>query len=104
MKLLAEIAQHARAPFAGSSFAYEDQLADIRCPTLVLGGTADRIATPTSVAAVVDRLGGRDVRWRQFGTLHGEGSDYGHLDLLIGRHAPEDIYLPVLDFCREHDT
>jgi pimeloyl-ACP methyl ester carboxylesterase len=85
-------------------FAYEASLHSIRVPVLAIGGSADRIAPPRSVRAAVSRLRSPDVRYREMGMQHGDAADYGHIDLLVGRHAPKEIYPLVLDFWDEVDS
>jgi hypothetical protein len=43
------------------------------------------------------------LRYREIGCHFGDKADYGHIDLLVGRHAPEEIYPEVLDFLEEMD-
>jgi pimeloyl-ACP methyl ester carboxylesterase len=85
------------------TFAHELVLHEIRVPVLVLSGVCDRVAPPRSVHAAVTCLGSNDIRYREFGTQHGDKSDYGHVDLLIGKHAPDEVYPLVLDFVEEVD-
>ncbi|RLB59677.1 MAG: hypothetical protein DRI34_00995 [Deltaproteobacteria bacterium] len=62
---------------------------------LVVGAEADRLAPPGSVTPAYQRAGSGDKQIRILGRDHGDEHDYGHGDLLLGRHAPEEIY-PLL--------
>ena len=104
LKLISEITVHAtQTGRVSGPYAFEDQLHGIRVPIMAVGGSVDRVAPPPSVAAAVARLASSDVRYRQMGTRHGDRTDYGHVDLLVGRHAPEEVYPLLLDFLDEVD-
>src|SRR6185437_13143767 len=104
LRLVSEIVAHS----AGTNddvgpYMYESRLHQICVPVMALGGAVDRVATPGSVAAAVARLTSADVRYRQMGTRHGDRADYGHVDLLVGRHAPDEVYPQLIDFLEEVD-
>lgn len=82
-------------------FSFESELARIDVPVFAVGGSVDRIAPPAAVRAAVRRLRSHDVRYREMGRLHGDRADYGHIDLLVGHHAPSEIYPPIIDFWEE---
>lgn len=104
LKLISEITTQMRA-FNNPSgpYAYEARMAGIRAPVMAVGGAADRIAPQASVAAAVSRLTSPDVRFREMGIRHGDRADYGHVDLLVGRNAPDEVYPLLLDFLEEVD-
>lgn len=104
LRLVAEIVAHsAGSPDAAGPYMYEANLHRIRSPVFALGGAVDRVATPASVASAAARLHGPDVRYRELGVRHGDRADYGHVDLLVGRHAPDEVYPLLLDFLEEVD-
>lgn len=103
IKLIAEITAHMNGGIKGP-YDFESKLGNIRCPALVLSGSVDKVATPASVRACVERLTGADVRWRQMGIPSGDRVDYGHVDLMMGRAAPDEVYPVILDFLQEVDA
>ena len=104
LKLLLELSHQMMNGHAGTGpYAYESQLERINVPVMALGGSLDRVAPPASVAAAASRLASRDVRYREMGRRFGDRADYGHVDLLVGRAAPEEVYPFVLDFLEEVD-
>lgn len=104
LKLLTEITnQMTNGHAAEGAYAYEAHLDRIKVPILALAGSADHIAPPKSVAALVARLDSPDIRHREMGVEHGDRADYGHLDLLVGKNAPEEVFPLVLDFLEEMD-
>ena len=106
MQLVTEIMRHAgnsNVPDATGPYAYERHLSRIVAPILAISGSADRIAPPETVSAAVARIVGRDVRYREMGTRFGDRIDYGHVDLLVGRHAPQEVFVQVAQFLEEVD-
>jgi predicted alpha/beta hydrolase len=74
---------------------YLDALRGVTTPLLVVAGTADRLATPTAVRAVLDRLPASSTTYREFGRTQGDSVDYGHVDLILGRAAPAEVFPAV---------
>lgn len=85
-------------------FSYESELGRISVPVFSLAGAVDRIAPPRAVQAAVDKLRSNDVRYREMGLRFGDRADYGHVDLVVGHHAPREIYAPIIDFWDEIET
>lgn len=105
MQLVLEIADRVQQAGAHSSpYAYEDRLSQVIAPIFALSGSVDRIAPPQTVSAAVARIVGKDVRYREMGPRFGDRTDYGHVDLLLGRHAPFEVYPQVLHFIEEMDA
>ncbi|TMB22032.1 MAG: hypothetical protein E6J59_04580 [Deltaproteobacteria bacterium] len=69
-------------------------------PLLVIAGTADRFATPAAVRLALDRL--PSATYREFGRAHGHAVDYGHVDLILGRAAPTEVFPVVAGWLAEH--
>lgn len=104
VQLITEITEHMAAgasPFG--PYAYEAALHGIDAPVLAISGSVDRIAPPASVAAAIAQLVGPDVRYREMGVAMGDRCDYGHVDLLLGVNAPDEVYPQVIDFLIEID-
>jgi pimeloyl-ACP methyl ester carboxylesterase len=103
LRVLVEIAQQLHTPNPEGPLAHEFNFSRIRAPLLAIAGTCDTLAQPASIRCVVESLKGTEGRYREVGLAFGDTQDYGHNDLLLGTHAPENIYDPVLDFIEEHD-
>lgn len=105
VQLVTEIASWVHQSEGYSSpYAYEDRLSDVVAPIFAISGSADRIAPPQTVSAAVARIVGKDVRYREMGTRFGDRIDYGHVDLLLGKHAPFEVYPQIMHFIQETDT
>jgi hypothetical protein len=64
-------------------------------PALFVSAEKDGLAPPAVVEAAFRRWGGEPKRYWNC------GRDYGHLDLLLGRNAPEVVFPMVKDFLLE---
>lgn len=105
LNLIAELYQH----FSGDSdesspYSYENQLHKIDVPVFVISGSDDRIAVPESIRAGLERLRSHDIRFRELGRCAGDKIDYGHIDLLVGRYAPQEVYPLIGDYLEEMDS
>jgi pimeloyl-ACP methyl ester carboxylesterase len=81
---------------------YRASMAKIRVPLLAIAGRADRVAPPDRVRGYFDAVGSPDKRFVVAGLENGFAADYGHLDLPIGDHAPEEIYPLIEGWLRDH--
>jgi pimeloyl-ACP methyl ester carboxylesterase len=74
----------------------------IRTPILVVAGKLDRLAEPWSAKAAYERLAGP----KEFflaGVENGVAADYGHMDLILGDRAPQEIWALVENFLSRYD-
>jgi pimeloyl-ACP methyl ester carboxylesterase len=78
---------------------YRDALAGVATPLLVVAGTADRLATPAAVRLALERL--PSATYHEFGRPHGHALDYGHVDLILGRAAPREVFPLVAGWLAE---
>ena len=64
-------------------------------PALFCAGTVDNMATVGAVKKLYHQWGAKEKSFRLFGVVNAQRSDYGHDDLVIGRHARLEVY-PVV--------
>ncbi len=101
-RLVTEIHAHMTGKAGEANpYLYEERLERIDVPVFAIAGADDKVAVPESVHQGVSRIRSRDVRFREFGRRSGDKVDYGHLDLLIGLHAPREVYPVIADFFEE---
>jgi pimeloyl-ACP methyl ester carboxylesterase len=74
---------------------YRGNLSRITAPALIIAGTLDRLASPEVVGFAYDRIGSARKQYREFAVRHGDTTDYGHVDLIFGHRAPEEVF-PVV--------
>lgn len=82
-------------------FDYRAGLKDVRVPLLALAGAKDLLAPEDAVRAVLAHHGGPG-EVRTLGHATGFRGDYGHGDLTIGRHAPDEVFPVVAEFLERH--
>jgi polyhydroxyalkanoate synthase len=77
---------------------YVAGLKGVTRPTYLLAGTVDNMATVAAVQFVHREVPGQPKQYRMFGRVNGHQSDYGHDDLVIGRHAQQEVYPTILEW------
>ncbi|MFI5307194.1 MAG: alpha/beta fold hydrolase [Polyangiales bacterium] len=84
---------------AGGRIVYLPRASALRMPTLLLAGNRDPQSPPEAVAATYELLASvRDKRVVFFGKEHGQADDYGHLDLVLGKRAPTEVWPQIAAF------
>jgi predicted alpha/beta hydrolase len=81
---------------------YRATLARIITPLLVVAGTVDQLATPFTVQRALEHLPTASASYLEFGRGHGHAIDYGHVDLILGRAAPAEVFPAVTSWLAEH--
>jgi poly(3-hydroxyalkanoate) synthetase len=76
-------------------------LAQVRTPVLVVAARLDRVALTPAVRDGFDALGGPK-EWLLVTRANGARAEYGHMDLVIGDRAPDEVWRRVLDFFDRH--
>ncbi len=74
---------------------YRANLSRITTPMFVIAGAADRLASPEMVRFAYDRVSSNRKQYREFGAGRGDSADYGHIDLIFGRNAPDEVFPAV---------
>jgi pimeloyl-ACP methyl ester carboxylesterase len=83
-------------------FAFGDHMERIRVPILVIAGSRDRLTPPADLERLVERLGSADKTYFLAGHASGIAHEYSHVDLVLGRHAPDEIYPVVTEWLDTH--
>ncbi|MEZ4321573.1 MAG: alpha/beta hydrolase [Myxococcota bacterium] len=84
------------------SVLYRQALGDVSVPMLFVAGRADRIVSPDRVKAYFDAVGSTDKAFLMASRANGMHADYGHLDLGLGDHVEEDLFVPIEAWLAEH--
>jgi fermentation-respiration switch protein FrsA (DUF1100 family) len=91
---------HPLADGAGRPYA-PDFEALPHLPLLVLAGGGDALVSARDSRAAFERSLSRDKAFRRFGPAAGTPV-FGHMDLLLGRHAPRFVWPLVVDWLDRH--
>jgi pimeloyl-ACP methyl ester carboxylesterase len=81
-----------------------DGLRKVATPVHFFVGAADHLGPPAAVRVAWEAWGaetGVAKGWTLFARAEGHTADYGHVDLTIGRRAPDEVLPRIVDFlCR----
>jgi hypothetical protein len=83
-------------------FDYAKALQSVELPPMLFLAGADDpcLGHPQDVRALIRELGPQEVEFRLLGRQTGNRHDYGHIDMLTHRFAPEDHFPDVLKWMR----
>lgn len=75
-----------------------------RTPLLVVAGNKDKLTPLEDVRIAYDRSGAEKKELFVCGREHGHSSDYGHIDLVFGRKARDEVFPKIREWFRAHDA
>lgn len=92
---------------------YRENLFLVNCPMLIIGGAMDPLASPRGQKVIYENISSKDKELRVFGTrgyMVRDGqyikmkdrTDYGHVDLTLGKHSKDDVWPYMLNWLRKH--
>ena len=95
--------------YAGEGFARTDGLLDyhahmarITAPTLIVAGADDRLSPLEDLRRVYDAIASPDKQLLIVGRENGFSADYGHIDLVFGLRAREEVYPRIAAWIEAH--
>lgn len=77
---------------ADGSYNYTKNLGKVSVPILLVAGQADNLAPPEVVRFAYDHVASSDKTYRMFGRVNGNKADYGHNDLVLGKHSRDEVF------------
>jgi pimeloyl-ACP methyl ester carboxylesterase len=77
---------------ADGSYNYTENLDKVSVPILLLAGQVDNLAPPEVVRFAYNQVSSSDKTYRMFGRVNGYKANYGHNDLVLGKHAREEVF------------
>ncbi len=84
----------------GEPFAYAQAFSNTDVPLLVVAGDADPLLPPADARGAYEASGSDD-RTMLLMELFEHGQHFGHLDILLGRHAPSLVWPAIGDWLVE---
>jgi pimeloyl-ACP methyl ester carboxylesterase len=81
---------------------YRKEMAKITTPMLFIAGNKDLLAPPPSVKDAYEAVASSDKKLVIASRGQALDANYGHLDLVLGRNAPKDIFPLVVDWLGAH--
>jgi lysosomal acid lipase/cholesteryl ester hydrolase len=98
LRQLAPYLQYGHMLSADRRIDYSARLGEITIPTLLIAGDGDIMSDVPSTELTLAGLGSPDKSLMRFGKSNGNVADYGHCDLVWSRHAPKEIFPPLIDW------
>jgi pimeloyl-ACP methyl ester carboxylesterase len=80
------------------SIDYADRLREVTTPILMVAGDGDVMSDVPSTELTFQAIRSPDKSLIRFGQQEGHVADYGHCDLVWSRHAPREVFPPVIDW------
>lgn len=74
------------------SYNYTENLDKVSVPILLIAGQVDNLAPPDVVRFAYNRVSSTDKTYRMFGRVNGYKANYGHNDLVLGKHSREEVF------------
>ena len=75
--------------------SYTDGLSNVSVPIFFVAGANDQLAAPALIRRALQKVQSDEVRFEVLSRSNGYAHDYGHVDMLLGVHAADEV-LPLL--------
>ncbi len=85
------------------TFSVRENLHRIEAPLLIVAGSIDRLTPAEDLRFVFDRVSSKDKEFVVVGRETGAATEYGHVDLILGRNAPDDVFPTIASWLDRHD-
>ena len=82
--------------------SYADDLHLITAPALIVAGPVDYLTPPRDLRHVHDTIASRDKRFLECGRATGCVADYGHIDLILGFRAKDEVWPHIRSWIEVH--
>jgi pimeloyl-ACP methyl ester carboxylesterase len=82
---------------------FTKKLGEMTMPILMIAGSVDTFTPLADIRLAFRRISKAKKKLLIFGKSRGHEHDYGHIDLLLGKNAPKEVYPHILDWLVQHD-
>ncbi len=86
------------------SVDYTLDLKKLEIPIFIITGNQDPFTPASLIKGAFEEIAASKKKWIVFGKKEGYRSNYGHLDLIIGKNAPKEVFPAILDWIETHDS
>jgi len=83
---------------ADGEYNYTEGLRKITVPTMLMAGVMDQLAPPGSLLEVYRRIQSPEKEFHLLGKAYGFSRDYGHVDMVMGKTAPAEVFPLIADW------
>ena len=84
------------------TFNFREALQGISAPMLIIAGSRDWLTPPEDLEYVFEQLGSSDKTFFRAGKEVGFKTEYGHIDLILGKRAKEEVFPVIRDWLFDH--
>jgi len=102
LKQLLSMVRFERFKSLDGKIDYTKGLERVNKPTLFLAGSVDNMATPGTVKYAYRKIAAQDKQFAMFGRVNSHRNDYGHNDIIIGKHAHREVYPVILKWLKQY--
>ena len=85
---------------ADGSYSYYQHLGHIETPLFVISGGGDALVPVCDSKAAYERISSSHKRYLELSAVGGFADDYGHIDMMFGRHARREVFPEVARWLR----
>jgi len=89
---------------ADGEYNYSQGLSHIEVPIFFVAGAMDQLARPVAIFDAYSRVSSTDKRIEILSRANGYSHDYGHVDMVLGESAPEEVFPMLAEWLVAHDT
>jgi pimeloyl-ACP methyl ester carboxylesterase len=82
---------------------FMENLDQLMMPILMIVGSIDTFTPAADIRLAFRKLPNAEKTLMVFGKNRGHENEYGHIDLLLGKNAPKEVYPNILDWLMKHD-
>ncbi len=82
---------------------FMDNLEQLTAPILMIAGSVDSFTPLADIRLAFRKIPNAKKSLMVFGKARGHQNEYGHIDLLLGKNAPKEVYPHILNWLVEHD-
>lgn len=87
---------------ADQLLGYYEHLDRVQAPMLIVAGAGDVLTPVEDLAAVHEAISSPDKKLLVCGTAQGFSLDYGHIDLVLGTRARDEVYPHISSWIESH--
>ena len=81
--------------------SYTDGLAKVSVPIFFVAGANDQLAAPALMRRALMKVQSKEVAFEVLSRANGYSHDYGHVDMLLGLTAADEVLPLLVDWLEE---
>jgi len=92
-----------RIKSSDGSIDYSLDPKDLKVPILFITGSTDPFTPHHYFRKAFKKIGSKKKEWMVFGKKYGHATNYGHLDLILGKNAQKEVYPIIANWLKQND-